>query len=57
MPRLPNSILSRRKGIESRAIADGTVLVDITSGVCYELNRMGSEIWNLLTPDTTEGHI
>ena len=29
-------------------IGDGALLVDMRSGVCFELNRTGAEVWELL---------
>jgi hypothetical protein len=29
--------------------ADGAVLLEMTSGDCFELNRVGTEIWTRLT--------
>lgn len=48
------AILSRRQGVDSRALSDGAVLVDMTTGNCFELNRIGAEIWELLAPGASE---
>jgi hypothetical protein len=37
-----------RPEIAAREINDGAVLVDMKSGGCFELNRIGFEIWQLL---------
>lgn len=41
--------LTQRSGIETRPMANkGAILVDMTTGRCYRLNRVGAEIWALL---------
>ena len=30
------------------------MLVDMTTGNCFELNQIGAEIWDLLSPGITE---
>lgn len=54
MPWAAGAILSRRQGVDSRALDDGAVLVDMTTGNCFELNRIGTEIWDLLAPGASE---
>jgi Coenzyme PQQ synthesis protein D (PqqD) len=44
---------SPRPGVESRAFDDGAVLVDITTGACFELNRIGFEVWQALGQGTS----
>ena len=51
------AVLSRREGIESSALEDGAVLVNMNSGACFELNRIGAEVWSLLASGTTEAAI
>jgi hypothetical protein len=46
--------LWRRRGVASRPLDGGAVLVNMSSGACFELNRIGSEIWELLASATTE---
>ena len=53
----PNSVLFRKTGVESRVIDAGTVLVDMRSGTVFELNRVGGEIWELLSSGITESAI
>jgi hypothetical protein len=36
-----------------QATAEGAVLVDTRSGVCFELNRTGAEVWELLASGAT----
>jgi hypothetical protein len=43
----------RRPGVMARETPDGAVLVDVVSGGCWELNRVGSALWSLLEPPTT----
>ena len=47
MPLSPRAVFSRRSGVDSRPISDGAVVVNMTSGMCFELNRLGAEIWEL----------
>jgi hypothetical protein len=54
MQLIPGAELFRRRDVDSRSLADGAVLVDLMSGVCFELNRVGSEIWDLLGAGATE---
>ena len=46
-----------RPDVAAREINDGAVLVNMGSGACFELNRIGFEIWKLLGPGTTVGGI
>jgi len=34
-----------RSVVQVRALEDGAVLVDISSGACFELNAVGFEVW------------
>jgi hypothetical protein len=43
-----NTRLVPRSGVESRALDDGAVLVDMNSGACFELNQIGFEVWRAL---------
>ena len=40
--------ITQRRGIETRAYPQGALLVDMATGRCYRLNRVGAEIWALL---------
>jgi len=40
-----------------RALGDGAVLVNLTTGACFELNRVGFEIWELLASGAKEESI
>ena len=40
--------LTQRPGIETRPYPQGALLVDMDTGRCYRLNRVGAEIWALL---------
>jgi hypothetical protein len=44
----PGERLTQRGGIETRPLAQGALLVDLNTGRCYRLNRVGAEIWELL---------
>jgi hypothetical protein len=44
----PDERLVQRSGIETRPLAEGALLVDLNTGRCYRLNRVGAEIWSLL---------
>jgi hypothetical protein len=36
-----------------QSMGDGAVLVDMRSGACFELNRTGAEVWELLANGAT----
>ena len=40
-------------GVEVRSIGDGAVVLDLSTGNCFELNRVGFEIWELLANGAT----
>jgi hypothetical protein len=42
-----------RPDVAAREINDGAVLVNMGSGACFELNRIGFEIWKLLGSGST----
>ena len=44
----PNIRLRRKNGVEARSLNRDTLLVDLSSGRCYRLNRVGAEVWQLL---------
>jgi hypothetical protein len=46
-----------RPNVAARDINDGAVLVNTGSGACFELNRIGFEIWKLLGPGATVGGV
>jgi hypothetical protein len=57
---MPLSVDARvvpRGEVAAREINDGAVLVNMGSGACFELNRVGFEIWKALGPGTTMGAI
>jgi hypothetical protein len=43
--------------VAAREIDDGAVLVNMGSGACFELNRIGFEIWKALGAGATVGGI
>jgi hypothetical protein len=40
--------LRQRSGVETRPLPEGALLVDMNTGRCFKLNRVGSEIWTML---------
>jgi Coenzyme PQQ synthesis protein D (PqqD) len=40
--------IRRRNAVETRPLPQGAVLVDMQTGQCYRLNRVGAEIWSML---------
>ena len=40
--------LRRREQVLSRSLPDRVVLLDPLSGACFELNRVGAELWSRL---------
>jgi len=44
-------------GIEFRSLGNGAVLVNMTSGGCFELNRIGSAIWSRLQQGASVGDL
>jgi hypothetical protein len=47
LPSLDDSFV-RRADVLARDIPEGAVLVDMMSGQCWELNRIGAALWSLL---------
>jgi Coenzyme PQQ synthesis protein D (PqqD) len=47
----------RRPDIAAQPLDSGAVLVDLTGGRCFELNRVGSEIWTRLDGTATLAEI
>jgi hypothetical protein len=41
--------------VAAREIEDGAALVNLGSGACFELNRIGFQIWKALGAGTTVG--
>jgi hypothetical protein len=39
--------------VVTRRLPDKTVLLDQITGECYELNRVGAEVWSLLNGERT----
>jgi hypothetical protein len=48
-----SSFFVSRPEVAAREVGDGAVLVNMNSGGCFELNRVGAEIWRLLQKKTT----
>jgi Coenzyme PQQ synthesis protein D (PqqD) len=53
MTPLGHSFFIARPEVAAREVGDGAVLVNLNSGGCFELNRVGAEIWRLLQQKTT----
>ena len=45
------------RDVAVRAVDDGAVLVNMRSGACFELNRMGFQIWELLAKGASPSSI
>jgi hypothetical protein len=45
--------LRRREGVLCRDLSDRALLLDPLSGACFELNRVGAEVWNRLDGTNT----
>lgn len=43
-----DSRFSPRPGVHVRIVDDGAVILDARSGACFELNRIGAQIWSAL---------
>jgi hypothetical protein len=37
------------RNVAAREIEDGAMLVDLDSGACWQLNRVGAEIWRSIS--------
>jgi hypothetical protein len=44
----PHTLLCRRADVSWRELSDGAVLVNMRSGECFELNRVGLRVWQAL---------
>ena len=53
MPLSVDARLVPRADVAAREISDGAVLVNMGSGACFELNRVGFEIWKALGEQKT----
>jgi hypothetical protein len=49
--------LRRRGGVVARDLSGSAVLVDMTGGLCWELNDVGAQIWAQLDGNVTLGQI
>jgi len=45
-----DTVLTRRSAVEGRPLpaGSGAVLVDMSTGRCFRLNRVGNEVWGML---------
>jgi hypothetical protein len=41
-------VLVANPNVVTQGMDDGAVLMDMTSGECFELNRIGAEVWRRL---------
>jgi hypothetical protein len=39
--------------VEARPLPHGSLLVDLTTGRCFKLNGVGTQIWNILATPTS----
>jgi hypothetical protein len=46
-----DSTYHQRSGVVSREVPNGAVLVDVTTGQCWELNGTAASIWTFLEDD------
>jgi hypothetical protein len=46
-------LLIQSADLKVQPVDAGALLVDMRSGVCFELNRTGVEVWNLLAKGAT----
>ena len=53
----PENPLKQRNGIETRPLPQGAVLVDMNTGHCFRLNRVGAEIWTILESPLAVGEV
>jgi hypothetical protein len=44
----PSGRLRQRSGVEARPFPKGALLVDMGTGRCFRLNKVGAEIWTML---------
>jgi hypothetical protein len=52
-----SSTFSAGTDVAVRALDQGAVLVDMRSGSCFELNRVGYEVWLLIQDGKSEAAI
>jgi hypothetical protein len=45
---IDDPVLSRRGSVETRQTKTGAILVDMNTGHCYRLNRVGAKLWAML---------
>jgi hypothetical protein len=57
MPLPVDTRLAPKPDVAVREIDDGAVLVNMGSGACFELNRVGFEVWKALGSGATVGGV
>src|SRR5438034_186668 len=53
----PETPLRQCNGVEARPLPQGALLVDMNTGHCFRLNRVGAEIWTMLTSPLAVGEV
>jgi hypothetical protein len=53
----PDERVQRRRGVQASPLSPGALLVDMDTGRCFELNRVGAEVWGILQIPATCGEI
>ena len=48
-----NSILQRAENVTFEVVADEAILIDISTGVYFSLNEVGTEFWEMLDGEQT----
>jgi hypothetical protein len=48
-----NSILQRAENVTFEVVADEAILIDITTGIYFSLNEVGTEFWQMLDGEQT----
>jgi hypothetical protein len=43
--------------VEARPLPQGALLVDMNTGRCFRLNRVGAEVWSMMEAPTPLGRI
>jgi hypothetical protein len=51
----PSARVRRLPGVEIQEIEAGAVIINMTTGKCWQLNGIGLEIWNLLSQGLSVG--
>jgi hypothetical protein len=49
--------LTPGRAVQVRSVENGAMLVNLDTGICFELNRVGFEIWQLISDGMTPASI